>query len=185
MISACDSLELEEPTDRGFRFGWLGGEEGELSSKRENMAAYCGLYCGDCAFHVGTIPDLARDLRKELRRVRFEKAAEVIPFIDAEEYGRTYEFLGSLANLRCKGCKVSNRSEFCHIAQCARKGGYRGCWECADFASCSKLDFLVPVHGDAHLKNLRKIKKVGLEEWVAGGPLWYSPARKPRGKVRR
>ena len=143
----------------------------------DRMAAYCGLYCEKCAFHTGTIPDLARDLRKELRKARFEKVAEVIPFLDAEAYKQTYEFLGSLVKLRCKGCKVGSRSQFCHIAQCAVKKGYEGCWECDEFPSCKKLDFLAPVHGDAHLKNLRKIKKVGVEEWVAQGPLWYTPKK--------
>lgn len=142
------------------------------------MTAYCGLYCGDCAFHTGAIPDLARDLRKELRGARFDKVAEAIPFLDADDYKRAYDFLGSLVKLRCKGCKTGSRSRFCHIAQCAAKRGYEGCWECADFAACSKLDFLAPVHGDAHLKNLRKIKKAGVEEWVKGGPLWYTPPRK-------
>lgn len=149
-----------------------------MSGEQERMAAYCGLYCEDCAFHTGAIPDLARDLRKELRKTRFDKVAEVIPFLDADDYKRTYDFLGSLVKLRCKGCKVSSRSQFCHIAQCAVKKGYEGCWECADFAGCSKLDFLAPVHGDAHIKNLRKIKKSGVKSWVEGGPLWYAPPRK-------
>lgn len=142
------------------------------------MTAYCGLYCVDCAFHTGTIPDLARDLRKELRRVRFDKVAEVIPFIDSDKYNETYEFLGSLVKLRCKGCKTSARSKFCGIAQCSIKNGFEGCWECDDFADCSKMVFLVPVHGDAHIKNLRKIKRVGVKEWVEGGPLWYSAPKR-------
>lgn len=142
------------------------------------MTAYCGLYCGDCAFHTGTIPDMARDLRKELRRVRFEKAAEVIPFLDADKYREAYEYLGSLVKLRCKGCKASSRSKYCHIAQCAIGKGFEGCWECSDFATCTKLDFLVPVHGDAHMKNLRKIKRIGVEKWVEEGPAWYNPIKK-------
>jgi hypothetical protein len=142
------------------------------------MTAYCGLYCGDCAFGQGTIPDLARDLRKELRTQRFEKVAEVIPFMNADEYKTAYEFLGSLVKMRCKGCKMGSRSKFCHIAQCAVKKDLQGCWECDEFSTCTKLDFLVPVHGDAHLKNLRKIKKAGVDEWVEGGPIWYSPVKK-------
>jgi hypothetical protein len=153
-----------------------------LNAKLEKMAAYCGLYCGDCAFHAGTIPDLARDLRAELRRVRLDKVSEVITFLDAEAYRRTYEFLGTLVKLRCKGCKAGSRSRYCHIAQCAIGKEYEGCWECPEFADCGKLEFLVPVHGDAHLRNLRRIRKVGVEEWVAGRPLWYNPPRKPGGK---
>lgn len=90
-----------------------------MSEKLEKMTRYCGLCCGDCAFHVGTIPDLARDLRSKLRRVRFDKISEAIPFLDAGAYRRTYDFLGSLVKLRRKGCKVSSRSQFCHIALCA------------------------------------------------------------------
>jgi hypothetical protein len=160
------------------REGTRQGKESRMGTDHIKMTAYCGLYCGDCAFQTGTIPDLARDLRKELRRVRFEKAAEVIPFIDADKYNEAYEFLGSMVKLRCKGCKTSSRSKFCGIAQCAIKNGYEGCWECGEFADCGKMDFLVPVHGDGHLKNLRKIKRVGVEEWVKGGPIWYNAPKK-------
>jgi len=48
--------------------------------KHPEMTGYCRLYCGDCKFQDGTIPDIARDLRKELRSARFDKVAEVIPF---------------------------------------------------------------------------------------------------------
>lgn len=144
------------------------------------MTAYCGLYCGDCAFNVGTIPDLARDLRKELRKARFDKVAEVIPFIDSEEYQEAYEFMGSLVKLRCKGCKIGGRSKFCNIAKCAIKKGYEGCWECDEFADCGKMEFLAHVHGDGHIKNLRKIKRVGVDQWVEEGPLWYSAPRKKK-----
>ena len=149
-----------------------------MSDDPSRMTAYCGLYCEECTFHTGSIPDLARDLRKELRRVRFDKVSEVIPFLDAEVYEQTYEFLGNLVKLRCKGCKISARSQFCGVAQCAVKKGYEGCWECSEFATCSEMDFLVPVHGDAHVKNLRKIKKVGVKEWAAGNPLWYSTPKR-------
>lgn len=43
-----------------------------------NLIAFCGLYCGDCHGYQGRIPDLARDLRKELRAARYDKFAELI-----------------------------------------------------------------------------------------------------------
>lgn len=157
-----------------------------MAKDNMKMAAYCGLFCGTCKFNEGTIPDLARDLRKELRSVRFDKAAEVIPFINAEDYERCYEVLGMMVKLRCKGCKVSSRSQYCNIAKCAEKKGYDGCWECSDFQVCDKLDFLEPVHGDAHKKNMRKINRVGVDRWVKEGPEWYSykkkQAKKGKGK---
>ena len=42
----------------------------------ENLIAYCGLYCGDCHGYQQKIPDLARDLRKELRQLKYKKFKE-------------------------------------------------------------------------------------------------------------
>ena len=42
------------------------------------------------------------------------------------------------------------------------KKNIEGCWECNEFETCKKLDFLKPSHGDAHIENLRKIKKQGI-----------------------
>jgi len=39
---------------------------------KEDLVAYCGLYCGDCFNYKGEIADLARDLRKELRKTKFD-----------------------------------------------------------------------------------------------------------------
>lgn len=149
-----------------------------MAVNHKEMTAYCGLYCGDCTFHTGEIPNLARDLRKELRRVRFDKISEVIPFLDSEDYKKCYEMLGTMVKLRCKGCKTSGRSKFCPVAKCAVTKGYEGCWECDEFGDCEELDFLEPVHGDGHKKNMRKIKKVGINEWAKGTRYWYSPMRK-------
>jgi len=149
-----------------------------MATDHTARTAYCGLYCGDCAFGKGTIPDLARDLRKELRDSRFDKVAQVIPFPEFQKYNDCYEALGAMVKLRCKGCRGGFRSKYCNVAQCAIKKGFEGCWECDDFADCETLAFLEPVHGDAHLKNLRKIKKVGIDEWAQGKRLSYSPIKK-------
>jgi hypothetical protein len=36
------------------------------------------------------------------------------------------------------------------------------------------MDFLKTNHGDAHIKNLRKIKSKGKEEFLKGKKYWYS-----------
>lgn len=149
-----------------------------MSEDHVGLTGYCGLYCGDCAFGKGTIPDLARDLRKELREARFDKIAEVIPFKEFKQYQQCYEVLGALVKMRCKGCRTSSRSKFCNIAKCAIKKGYVGCWDCEGFAGCKKLEFLEPVHGEGHLKNLRKISKVGVDEWAKGKRCYYEPIKK-------
>jgi hypothetical protein len=149
-----------------------------MSEDHLAKTAYCGLYCGDCSFGTGVIPDLARDLRKEMRSFRLEQAAEVIPFPEFKNYRECYDLLGALVKMRCGGCRTSSRSNFCNIAKCVKKKKLEGCWECDDFEECGKLAFLEPVHGEGHKKNLRKIRKSGLDEWVEGGPLWYAPPKK-------
>lgn len=150
----------------------------------ENLIAYCGLYCGDCHGFSGKIPDLARDLRKELRTVRYEKFAEFISQFsfakDFADYETCYKVLGAMVGFRCKkGCRNGGGSPFCKIRKCAQKKGIEGCWICESFADCEKVAYLIPVHGDAHTKNLRAIKRKGKENFVKGKRLWYN---KPKAK---
>ncbi|HEY5527087.1 MAG TPA: DUF3795 domain-containing protein [Candidatus Anoxymicrobiaceae bacterium] len=147
-------------------------------AKNLPATAYCGLYCEDCCFGQGKIADLARDLRKELRAARFDKVAEVIPFMSSEDYASAYAAMGVLVKMRCKGCRGGSRSKMCKVAQCTIKKGYAGCWECAEFEECTKLEFLETLHGEAHKQNLRKIKRSGIDEWVASGPKWHAPPKK-------
>jgi hypothetical protein len=145
----------------------------------KDLIAYCGLYCGDCSFHQGKIADLSRDLRKELRSHRFDKTAEAlseVPFFAVfKDYPQCYDVLGALVKLRCKNtCKGGGGPPFCKMRKCCQKKGIDGCWECAEFETCDKLDFLKPGHGDAHIKNLRKLKKEGVDSFIKGKKLWYS-----------
>lgn len=145
----------------------------------ENLIAYCGLYCGDCHGYNGKIPDLARDLRKELRQIHYDKFADFISNYsfgkDFKNYDECYKVLGAMVKFRCrKGCQNGGGSPFCKIRKCIQKKGLDGCWECTEFETCKKLIFLENVHGDAHIKNLKIIKKIGVKEFVKGKTLWYS-----------
>jgi hypothetical protein len=67
------------------------------------LVGYCGLYCGDCLMRKGEVADLARDLRKKLREVKFERFARALsgflkPLAD---YEKCYAALGSMVRLRC------------------------------------------------------------------------------------
>jgi hypothetical protein len=151
----------------------------DSSNKNEALIAYCGLHCGDCHGFSGKIPDLARDLRKELRAMRYDKFAGFISTYsfgkDFKEYEACYKVLGAMVKFRCrKGCKNGGGSPFCNIRKCAQKKEIEGCWLCDEFESCKKLDFLVPVHGDAHVKNLKTIKRKGKEGFLKGKTLWYT-----------
>jgi len=147
--------------------------------ENEDLIAYCGLYCGDCFGYKGKVADLARDLRKELREAKFDKTAEFMSTLSLFEvfknYRQCYEVLGALVRFRCKNaCKGGGGPPFCKIRKCCQKKGIEGCRQCNEFETCDKLDFLKPTHGDAHLKNLRKIKNQGTGEFLKGKKHWYS-----------
>ena len=152
-------------------------DRGKLMSDGHELVAYCGLYCGECFAHKGTIADLARDLRKELRQAKFERTADFlasVPFFKAfENYSQCYEVLGSMVKFRCKHtCKGGGGPPFCKMRKCCQKKGINGCWQCAEFETCEHLDFLKPSHGDAHVKNLRIINKFGIDRFLAGNKYW-------------
>jgi hypothetical protein len=143
--------------------------------ENKNLIAYCGLYCGDCFIYQGKIADLARDLRKELRRSKFSRFAGMISkyFKPYKNYDTTYEVLGMMVRLRCKRtCHSGGGPPSCKIRSCCVKKGIEGCWQCVEFEKCSKLDFLRAVHDDAHIKNLRILKKKGIEQFIRGKKFW-------------
>ena len=140
--------------------------------------AYCGLYCEECPNHKGIIADYARDLREELRTYRFDKTAELLStmsfFKIFEKYPDCYEVLGAMVKLRCnRSCKNGGGNPICKIKKCCQKKQIDGCWDCADFEQCSKLEFLEVNHGKAHIKNLKIIQKKGIEEFINGQKHWY------------
>jgi hypothetical protein len=148
-----------------------------MVEKNLEVITYCGLCCLDCHGYTGKIAGLARDLRKELRSAQYEKIATAIantpfgkPFA---HYGECYELLGAMVKFRCKkGCRNGGGPPFCQIRKCCQKKEIAGCWECSDAEECTKLDFLKPVHGDGHKKNIRAIQKKGLGGFVAGKRNW-------------
>jgi len=149
-----------------------------MGQNESHFIAYCGLYCKDCPLYRGKIADLARDLRKELRQSKFARIAQAlscVSFFKAfEGYPQSYEVLGAMVKLRCtKNCRSGGGSPSCRIRQCCEKKGFEGCWNCEEFGNCEKLDFLKTGHGEAHLKNLRKLKNKGVQEFLEGKKYWY------------
>lgn len=146
-------------------------------AEENELLAYCGLYCGDCHGYKGKIPDLARDLRKELRAAHYDRFAASFsqsPFgKPLAHYMECYDALGLMMKFRCKkGCRKGGGPPFCKIRICCQEKGIAGCWECDEFESCKKPEFLVPVHGDAHIKNLRAVKKKGVKGFLSGKRYW-------------
>ncbi len=157
--------------------------EKTVGEENEHLISYCGLYCGDCFAHKGTIADLARDLRKELREAHFDKTAESLSnisfFKEYKQYKECYEVLGAMVRFRCnKVCRDGGGPPFCKMRKCCQKKGIKGCWECTEFETCKKLDFIAESHGDASRNNLRNLKKKGPKEFISGKRQWYTPPKK-------
>ena len=152
--------------------------ESRITAEQDkNLITYLGLYCGDCFGYKGKIADLARDLRKELRQAKFDKQAELMSkepfFATLNNYGQCYEVLGALVKFRYKrACRGGGGPPFCKMRKCCQKKGIEGCWQCEEFETCDKLDFLKPIHGEAHLKNLRMINKAGVANFLKGKKYW-------------
>ena len=86
-----------------------------------------------------------------------------------------------MVKFRCnKVCRAGGGPPFCKIRKCCQKNEYDGCWECSEFEKCKKLDFLNDVHGDAHIKNLRRLKKSGKKAFVKGKHEWYSKPKEEK-----
>ena len=147
------------------------------------IVTYCGLCCLDCHGYTQKIPDLARDLRKELRKAHYAKFAEIIsaqPFAsEFKNYQYCYDILGLMMKFRCKNeCRNGGGPPFCQIRKCCRDNNFKGCWECDTYEKCEKLDFLNANHGDAHLKNLAIIREKGIESFLKGKRNWCTSPEK-------
>jgi hypothetical protein len=141
----------------------------------KSLVAYCGLYCEDCFFYKDEIADLAKNLRKKLREARLGRTYKEFSKFAKEfkNYPQCYEVLGAMVKMQCKKtCRGGGGPPFCQIRKCSQKKGYEGCWQCNEFETCKKLDFLKPTHKDAHLKNLRKIKKRGINGFLKEKRYW-------------
>lgn len=130
------------------------------------LTTYCGIYCGDCPRYQARFPDLAAALLEELAGIHFSEFAKIFGL---KEYDAVISFLKRISGLKCattcrEGQDGSNG--LCQAKQCAQAKAFDGCWECDDFETCSKLEFLKPFCGDAPIQNLRIIKQYGLGNWA-------------------
>jgi hypothetical protein len=141
--------------------------------KKTDMIAYCGLYCATCPAYTGSIAKLAKELRKELKRSKRDKAApglaKIPPFAAFKHYDKFDEILVVMTQMQCKKpCRAGGGSPDCQIRKCVLEKSLSGCWECDDFTTCTTLKTLEE-YGDVdktYLKNLRKIKRQGPSAFV-------------------
>ena len=143
--------------------------------ERKASLAYCGFYCGDCLGYTGVIADAAQNMMQVLKTYKFERTAECVFPEQLGNYDQFREMLRFMTGLRCPGiCREEEPDgdpSGYEVKTCCRERGYYACYECGEFEACDKL---VSVHKGLHydscIKNMRAIRKMGLEAWIDGGP---------------
>lgn len=140
-------------------------------AKKTDLIGYCGLYCPDCPSYTCSTANLAKDLRQELRRYKYDKAAQALAKIPKykvfKHYDKACDLLDAIAKMRCKGaCRAGGGGPNCPIKKCAKKKKLTGCWQCDDFPTCKMLKGLEEFGKTNYLKNLRKLKRIGPAEYV-------------------
>jgi len=113
----------------------------------------------------------ARQLKKELEDIEFDKYAEIdSPFgAQFKKYTEFRKILDALSKTQCdKTCRVGGdcSGDACKIMECCLSKRYEGCWECSELDECEKFDFLQPRCGDMPKDNIRKIRKHGIKNWI-------------------
>jgi len=151
----------------------------DKNNEKSEHVSYCGVFCPDCPLYAGKVSDLARDLRKELRRVQYDKFAKYISKFPAgkelNQFKECYAILGTLMKFRCqRGCRLGGGTDNCQIRQCNQNQDFQGCWQCTKYKHCTKLDSLTALHGNAHRKNLETIQKKDISEFTRENKRWYS-----------
>jgi hypothetical protein len=158
-----------------------------VSPRKMLLMSHCGLYCADCPGHSRRIADLASRLQQELDRASFEPSARMLsgqPGMEAlKQYDKGRRVIDALTRIRCSApCRTRLKAgRLCEIQACCRDREFEGCWECTEFARCSKLRQREVNHGDAHIRNIRAIRRDGVKAFIdSGRRLWYATPRRKR-----
>ncbi len=137
---------------------------------------YCGLYCPDCIRYKSKAAKLADKLLVELDRSDFKEYAgikssskkQLNPVKAFNRYPECIEVLDAIANLQCNiPCRLGEgcSSFSCEILKCCKNKGFEGCWQCEEFENCLNFEGLHSIHGESPIRNLKVIKKHGINNW--------------------
>lgn len=119
-------------------------KKGEILSKTpafdkvKGQIAYCGLWCGSCAYGNGTINDLAGRLERLIKDYGIEGwgPKEI-------DYKALHKSLISIKkSAPCPGCLNGGGKEDCEIRACAKEKRLRECVECTVGEDCENSKFL-------------------------------------------
>jgi hypothetical protein len=142
-----------------------------MKHNEQDLTAYCGLYCGDCVRFQSKASDLSDELLDEIEKQHLSDYANVkkTHTKEFENFDTLISTLKAISKFKCDlpcrlggdGCEGS-----CEIIKCVKDKSIAGCWECKEFETCGKFDFLKPFHGEGPINNLRLINKYGLSNWA-------------------
>lgn len=150
----------------------------------EKLISACGLYCRLCPeyehFKMGFTESAERlkHLITEMINVDawpwdVNKTDSIAKFFDFAQFMKGLQWL-SAQQAVCKGCAsevvpsssllLPGRNPDCKIRSCCFGKGFRFCHECSDFA-CKELVKLKE-HYPCCLRNLERLREVGIEKWL-------------------
>jgi hypothetical protein len=166
-----------------------------------------GLICCDCLFYKSEIYDTARKLRNVIKDSQLDiflnkitknegwepiakhlskDGAEIAKYFEAFKKLPNFLYvLDGLIQLQCKktcreagGCSMGEVTHRCEAVKCVKSRGYDGCWQCSEFESCEKLNFLKRGYGKTIEDNLSTIKKKGIGAIKSRENKYYAWQRK-------
>ncbi len=137
-----------------------------MDEKRTMETAPCGISCYTCsAYQNGVIKECACTLSKNLEG--FEKFAKRFSSMnpELENFEEFKNILHHFSSGNCLGCR--NRTEevpYCSIPKCIKSKNIKFCAECREFpCTVSGLEGELK---DTWLRNTRKMKEIGKEEYL-------------------
>ncbi len=131
------------------------------SRGKVHLAAACGTYCGACPAY------LAKHSEKEQIKLRQQKSGTV----KAQKGIPPSNWMDGLL---CDGClsggKLAGHCQMCNIRLHALKNQDNArCSDCEELP-CYRINNLINMgrylHRDEYLPNLKKIREMGVEEWI-------------------
>jgi hypothetical protein len=148
-------------------------KETNMDTKAEELAAYCGRYCGGCGicgFSIGT--GLAA-VRNVVEAAGFKREAEHLGWplmrdLATHCCGQFETQVQSFAELALKFFPSDCRGGCvppCEIAKCCKSKAQTTCADCGDLAACSKVAELVKEYPEVKA-NLQDIAKQGIKQWA-------------------
>jgi len=148
---ACSSLDSLAASD-----------EGKNIKSKEHLAAACGTFCGACPAYIAKHGEDEQTNMKMQKRTSSGQPKKGIP--DP----------GWMDGLLCDGClsggQLAAHCQHCNIRTCAaEKQKDSRCSDCKELP-CYRITGLINMgsylHRQEYLPNLRKIREMGVREWV-------------------